>query len=118
MATEVIITILGILGTAITGTVTFILTKRKYNTEVDSQQIKNMSDAFDAYKKMMEEALDSQKKTFEETINSQNKKIETLQRENDNLRSQFSQLQAQMVNLLIGEKLGITNIVSEPDKEE
>lgn len=56
---------------------------------MDSQQIQNMSASFDIYKKMMEE-----------TFNSQNKKIEMLQKENDNLRQQVSQLQMQMINLM------------------
>ena len=35
---------------------------------------------------------------MEETIGSQNKKIETLQKENDSLRNQVSQLQMQLIN--------------------
>lgn len=89
MASEVIVTLTGLLCTVISSIVTFILTKRKYNTEVDSQQIQNMSDSFDIYKKMMEE-----------TFSSQNKKIEILQKENDSLRQQVNQLQLQMINLI------------------
>lgn len=89
MASEILTTLIGLFCTVVSGIVTFILTKRKYNTEVDSQQIQNMSDSFDIYKKMMEE-----------TFNSQNKKIEMLQKENDNLRQQVSQLQMQMINLM------------------
>ena len=87
MTIEVISTILGVVG--ISNMITFFLTKRKYNGEVDSQQIKNMSDSFDLYKKMQQE-----------TFKSQNEKIDLLQKENNELRQQVSQLQMQMINIL------------------
>lgn len=96
----------GVICTALSSVITFFLTKRKYNTEVDSQQIENMSKSFDTYKKMMEETLDSQKKMMEakintqnNTIDSQNKKIDELQKENENLRRQVSELQLQFIKL-------------------
>ena len=104
MGTEIWTTIIGLFCTIISSVVTFVLTKRKYNTEVDSQQIKNMNDSFDVYRKMMEETLDSQKKMMEATINSQNttidsqnKKIDDLQKENETLRHQVSELQLQLI---------------------
>ncbi len=104
MGSEVIIALIGVLSTVIT----FFLTKRKYNTEVDSQQIKNMSDSLDVYKKIMEEALASQKRLMEatitfqnQTIDSQNKRIEDLQKENGLLRKQVNELQAQMISLAV-----------------
>lgn len=93
-------TLIGLFCTTVSSLVTFFLTKRKYNTEVDSQQIHNMGESFDVYKKMMEEALSSQKNTMEQTIQAQDKKIDFLQKENDSLRSQVSQLQMQMINIL------------------
>ena len=87
MTIEVISTRLGVVG--ISNMITFFLTKRKYNGEVDSQQIKNMSDSFDLYKKMQQE-----------TFKSQNEKIDLLQKENNELRQQVSQLQMQMINIL------------------
>ena len=87
MTIEVISTILGVVG--ISNMITFFLTKRKYNGEVDSQHIKNMSDSFDLYKKMQQE-----------TFKSQNEKIDLLQKENNELRQQVSQLQMQMINIL------------------
>lgn len=82
--------------TVISSLITFFLTKRKYNVDVDSQQIKNMGAAFDAYKKMTDD-----------TIKILNEKIDTLQRENESLKSQLSLIQTQMVNMLIGEKMGV-----------
>lgn len=89
MASEILVTLTGLFCTLVSSIVTFILTKRKYNTEVDSQQIKNMSDSFEIYKKIMEE-----------TVETQNRKIEMLQKENDNLRQQIYQLQMQIVNFM------------------
>lgn len=100
MASEIVITLTGLFCTLVSSIVTFILTKRKYNTEVDSQQIQNMSNSFEIYKKIMEE-----------TVETQNRKIEMLQKENDNLRQQIYQLQMQIVNFM-GNRLGNGNIDS------
>ena len=100
MGSEIIMALVGVLCTAISSAVTFFFTRKKYNTEVDSQQIHNMGESFDVYKKMMEEALASQKKTMEGIIEAQDKKIDTSLKENDSLKTQVSQLQQQMLNLL------------------
>lgn len=103
MASEITLTVVGFICTTLSAIVTFLLTKKKYGAEVESQQIENMKQSFDVYKTMTEE-----------TINVLNKRVEALQRENESLRSQFSQLQNQMVSLMLGKKLGI----GEFDKEE
>lgn len=100
MDSEIIMALVTLFCSTVSGVVTFILTKRKYTVEVDSQQIQNTDASFELYKKMMEEALSSQKKTMENTIEAQDKKIDLLQKENDSLRAQVSQLQMQMINIL------------------
>lgn len=90
MASEIVVALIGLFCTTVSSVVTFILTKRKYNTEVDSQQIQNMNDSFEAYKKMMQEVLDLQ-----------SKKIELLERENQNLRVQVNQLQEQLTRIVV-----------------
>lgn len=89
MASEVLVALVGLFCTTVSSIVTFILTRRKYNTEVDSQQIKNVDDSFEVYKKVMNEALATQ-----------NEKIELLQKENDSLRKQVNELQKQMINMI------------------
>lgn len=89
MGTEVISTLIGLFCTIVSSAVTFILTKRKYNTEVDSQQIQNTNDAFDLYKKAMTE-----------TLEVKDRKIEMLQREVDSLREQVDYLQKQVLALI------------------
>lgn len=89
MSTQIVMAIVGLICSIIASLVTFLLTRKKYNTEVDSQKIKNMSDSFDVHKKMMDEIF-----------KTQNKKLEMLERENNDLRAQVSQLQMQMLNIL------------------
>ena len=101
MASEIVMALVGVICSAISGVVTFLLTRRKYNTEVDSQQIINMNEAFDLYKKTMEESITSQRERMEETIKFQNSKIETLQKENDSLKEQVNNLQKQLTTLVL-----------------
>lgn len=93
---DIILSVLG--SSTLSSIVTFYLTKKKYNTEVDANQIQNMKESFELYKKMMEESLEAQKKRFEATIASQNKRIEDLQEENTELRRTVSALQNQLIN--------------------
>lgn len=113
MASEVIVTLVGLFCTTVSSIVTFILTKRKYNSEVDSQQLQNTREAFEIYKTTMEETLAAQKKRLEETIASQNEKIEYLQKENDSLRNQVNQLQMQIIKYL-----GTATLESKESKKE
>ena len=86
---EITVALVGLFCSIASGIVTFLLTKRKYNTEVDSQQISNMKDAFDGYKLMMQN-----------TVEEQNKKIEELKKENSSLKDQLHELQKQVIALL------------------
>lgn len=100
MSTELAIAATGLVGTIITNIITFLLTKKKYNIEIDSQKIKNMSDSFDLYKNMMEENFKAQNTKLENIKTESSEKIKALQSENSELRQQVSQLQMQMINIL------------------
>ena len=63
--------------------------QNKYNAEVDANQIQNISDAFNEYKKIMEA-----------TVDMLNKKIELLDKENADLRDQIEQLRKQVFTLM------------------
>lgn len=53
---DIIVTgIIGLLTTALSSLVTWILTKRKYNAEVASIDIQNMSASLDFYKKLADD---------------------------------------------------------------
>lgn len=107
MGSEILVALVGLFCTVISSIVTFLLTRKKYNSEVEAQQIENVKAAFETYKGMMEE-----------TVSSQDKKIERLQRENDSLRNQVNQLQTQVLNILIGKKMGIEISPSELSNED
>lgn len=107
MGPEIVMALVGVICSAISSVVTFLLTRRKYNSEVDSQVVENVKNAFEAYKQVMEE-----------TIASQEKKIEKLQHENDYLKKQFEMMQNQLVKLLLNEGLKAQGIKIEAKKEE
>lgn len=90
MGNEVIIAIVGLFCSIISSIVTFLLTRKKYGAEVESQQIQNMTESFEVYKKTMHDSL-----------NLQNKKIADLERENGYLRQQVAQMQEQLTALLL-----------------
>lgn len=100
MSVEIISALVGLICGIISSIATFLLTKRKYNTEVEANQIQNLNEAFDLYKKTANDTLETQREMMESTIKSQNIKIEELQKENNELRSQVNQLQAQVFNLV------------------
>lgn len=64
-----------------TGILTFILTKKKYNVEVETKKIERDLKSFEYYKEVTDE-----------TIASQNQKIEQLQKENEALKAQINNL--------------------------
>lgn len=72
-----------------TAILTFILTKKKYNVEVETKKIERDLKSFEYYKEVTDE-----------TIASQNQKIEQLQKENEALKAQINSLQAQVASLL------------------
>lgn len=55
MDTTILLAIIGIAEAVITGFVTFFMTKRKYNTEVDSNIIKNMQESLTFYKELSDD---------------------------------------------------------------
>lgn len=100
MGTEIVTALVTLFCSTASGVVTFILTKRKYSAEVDSQQIDNMGKSFDIYKKMMEESLEAQKNSMQSEINTLKTGYELVKGENDSLKAQVAQLQMQMLNIL------------------
>jgi len=96
MGTEIISGLVGLFCTVVSSVITFFLTKKKYNTEVEAQQIENMENSFNAYKSMMEE-----------TVKGLKERVDILQKENESLRNQINQMQAQVLNFMLGKKLGL-----------
>lgn len=100
MGTGLISTLVGLFCTIVTSIVTFLLTRKKYNSEVESQQIQNLNEAFNLYKKTMEETIASRQKSQDAIVESMSNEMKTLKEENSDLRKQVSQLQMEMINIL------------------
>ena len=100
MGAGVLASLVGLLCTIVTSIVTFILTRKKYNSEVESQQIQNLNEAFNLYKKTMEETIASRQKSQDAIVESMSNEMKTLKEENSDLRKQVSQLQMEMINIL------------------
>lgn len=89
MISTIITAAIGLLCTLVSSIITFLLTKRKYDEEVDAAHLKDLNDAFQRYK------------TFtDEMYKAQDEKIKALQKENTDLKQQINYLQKQMVDLL------------------
>lgn len=89
MNSTIITALIGLFCTITSGYFSFLFTKRKYDTEVNNQEIDNVNDAFELFKKVTNE-----------TIKIQNDKINRLQKENDDLREQIRHLQKQMLQFM------------------
>lgn len=100
MGTGLISALVGLFCTIVTSIVTFLLTRKKYNSEVESQQIQNLNEAFNLYKKTMEETIASRQKSQDAVVESMSNEMKTLKEENSDLRKQVSQLQMEMINIL------------------
>ena len=66
----------GLVSTIVSGWVSWIFARKKYNTEVDSNVIKNMSDSLEFYKKL----ADDQKDRLDE-LTHRNRELENEVRE-------------------------------------
>ena len=89
MSSTITTALAGLLCTLASSYFTFLFTKRKYDMETNNQEIDNVNDAFELFKKVTNE-----------TIKVQNDKINMLQRENDDLKEQVRHLQKQMLQFM------------------
>lgn len=85
MSTEIIIALIGILSTIISSWVSWFLTRRKYNSEVDNNLIKNMQDSLEFYKKLS----DDNKSRLNEVL-----------KRNENLEEEVKELRQQVMGLM------------------
>ena len=85
MNLDIIITgCVGIISSIITGWTTWFFTRKKYNTEVDSNLIQNMKESLDFYRKLS----DDNRERLEEVL----KRNEVLEQEVGELRKQMFSL--------------------------
>jgi len=110
MTNTIITALVGVICTILSGWGTFLFTRRKYETEVDSNEVDNVKKSFDTYVKVTEE-----------TIHSLNNKVERLQRENDELRKEVFNLRKQMFQWMTSNNYGSVTIdkhINEPLSKE
>lgn len=84
--TELMIAVIGACTTLISGILSWMLARRKYNTEVDSNLIANMENSLNFYRKLS----DDNKVRLNEVL----KRNDELQKQVDELRSQVFSLMA------------------------
>lgn len=91
--TGVIITgIIGMISTAVSGWVSYVFTRRKYNSEVDLNLIEKMQGSLDFYMKLSED----NKRILDETLT----KLEISEKRNDALEEEIKELRNQMFTLV------------------
>ena len=92
MSSEIIIGLLGIASTTISSWITWFLTRKKYNTEVDQNLIQNMKESLDFYRQLS----DDNKSRLEEVL----RRNDELEQRNDRLEEEVKKLRDQMFTLM------------------
>lgn len=85
MTSEVIIAIIGVFSSVVSSFVTHVVTKRKYNVEVDASVIQNLEGSLELYKKICDD---------------NNQRLEEYKKENQELRDRVNELQNQVMKLM------------------
>ena len=92
MSSEIIICLIGIASTTISSWITWFLTRKKYNTEVDQNLIQNMKESLDFYRQLS----DDNKSRLEEVL----RRNDELEQRNDRLEEEVKKLRDQMFTLM------------------
>ena len=104
----IILIITNILAPVITGFATWLMAKKKYNSEVDNTVIGNMKESLEFYKQLS----DDNRERLAEVL-----------RKNDQLEKEMSDLKTQMLNLTLNICMDLTckhrvfNVSSKENKE-
>lgn len=88
----------GIVSGALSGFISWFFTRKKYNAEVQSNEIQNMDSALDFYKKF----IDDVNVRFDDVVQRNNllqKQNEELKANNEQLKDDISELRKQMLEL-------------------
>lgn len=92
MSNEIIIALMGIVSTGFSAWFSWFLARKKYNSEVDNNLIKNMQESLEFYRKLS----DDNKERLEELL----KKNEELEKLDEKLEEEIRELKTQMFNLM------------------
>lgn len=107
MSEAIIIAIITIVSNVITGLVTHWTTKKKYNTEVDSNLIENMKNSLEFYKKLSD---DNQARL--EAVLERNEKLEA---RNDKLETEIAELRKTVMTMVSSICLDLSCILRKRD---
>lgn len=88
----IIATICGVFSTGISSFLTWLFSKRKYNSEVDNNNIKNMQESLEFYKTLS----DDYKTRLEDEIKGHNAEVAELKRESAELRQENLELKREL----------------------
>lgn len=92
MVTEIVIMIVSLIVTIITNVVTWLLTRKKYNAEVDFTLLENMQKSLDFYKQLS----DDNSKRLEEVL----QRNERLEQKNEDLEKEIRELRNQIFSIM------------------
>ena len=95
MATELIIALLAgdtVIAGGLSSLVTWLLSRKKYNSEVDQNNIQNMQESLDFYIKIS----DDYKQRLASEIEEHNKEVADLKEENADLRRELSEYKKEL----------------------
>lgn len=91
--TDVLITgAVGVVSSIISAWTSWFFARKKYNSEVDNQLIKNMNESLEFYKKLS----DDNKSRLEEVL----KRNDELEKRDERLEEEVRQLRTQMLNFM------------------
>ena len=83
---------IGLIATIVSGWTSWFFARKKYNSEVDNQLIKNMNESLEFYKKLS----DDNRGRLEEVL----KRNDELERRDERLEEEIRQLRTQMLNFM------------------
>ena len=109
MNTEIIIALIGLFTTVSSSVITWFLTRKKYNSEVDQNLIQNMKESLDFYRQLS----DDNRSRLEEVL----KRNDELEEEVKKLRDQMFTLMSQIC-LDLSCKIRQRNIFNETETKE
>lgn len=82
----------GVVSSIISAWTSWFFTRKKYNTDIDSQLIQNMQESLEFYKNLS----DDNKKRLDEVL----RRNEELEKRDEKLEEEVRQLKNQMINLM------------------
>lgn len=107
MATQILVLLLagdGILAGTLSSVLTWLLTKKKYNSEVENDNIQNMQEALEFYKAIS----DDYKIRLEDEIKSHNAEVAELKAENAALKKELREQEKRFDEKLTAQQREIT----------